>query len=192
MTKARVDQLIEIVLAAPWRRAVLEAVAALDLPDCWVGAGFVRAPLWDSLHGFAKSTPLPDIDIVYFDPMDTSTERETESERRLLKSGPTLPWPDTWWSVRNQARMHLFNNDTPYRNTGDAITHWPETPTAVAIRLNFDGEAEVLAPFGVADLFDMIVRPTPHAREHRMAAYCERMARKDWASRWPKINMIDD
>jgi len=34
----------------PWRRDVLAAVRSLALPDCWVGAGFIRNAVWDYLH----------------------------------------------------------------------------------------------------------------------------------------------
>ena len=37
----------DLIAGQPWRRRALEAVAALDLPDGWIGAGFVRAPVWD-------------------------------------------------------------------------------------------------------------------------------------------------
>jgi len=54
--------------ADPWRMTCLEAVAALALPDGWIGAGFLRTLVWDRLHGFAEPTPLADVDVVFFEP----------------------------------------------------------------------------------------------------------------------------
>ena len=169
--------------ADPWRMACLEAVAALDLPDGWIGAGFLRTLAWDRLHGFAAATPLADVDVIYFDP-ETQREREAEIEKALARRLPAVPW-----SVRNQARMHRNNGDPPYRDTEDALGHWLETPTAVAARLTAAGETEVLAPFGLADLFDLRVRPTPHAksRADRLAAYRLRTTEKAWTATWPGL-----
>lgn len=183
-------ELITIVLQERWRRQALSTVAALVLPDCWIGAGFVRAPVWDQQHGYKTATALADIDVIFFDPEYPDTDREKALERRLARSGPELPWPETHWSVRNQARMHLRNGDSPYRSTEHAIMHWLETPTAVAIRLGKTGAPELLAPFGLKDLFDMVLRPTPHAKAHRMDAFRNRIAGKDWPRYWPRLNVV--
>jgi hypothetical protein len=67
--------------------------------------------------------------------------------------------------------------------------HWPETPTAVAIRLNKVSVPELLAPFGLDDLFNLTVRPTPHAKARKMAVFRERIARKAWRKTWPKLRV---
>ena len=176
--------LLALIAADSWRMACLEAVAALDLPDCWIGAGFVRSPVWDRLHGYETPTPLPDIDVIYHHQGDGPAE-EAAAEASLAEGLPGLPW-----SVRNQARMHLRNGDRPYRSTADALTHWLETPTAVAVRLGPRKGLELLAPLGLDDLFAMVVRPSPHARAGRLAAYRARVAAKDWRSRWPKCRIL--
>lgn len=175
---------------APWRRAALEAVANLELPDCWIAAGFARSPVWDWLHGFDAPTPLGDIDVVYFDPAHPEPEADAALEARLSALVPGLPW-----QVRNQARMHLGNGDPPYRSTGDALTHWLETATAVAVRLEPGDDQSMrpalLAPCGLDDLFGLVIRPTPKtlARPQRMAAFHERLAAKDWQTTWPKLRV---
>ncbi len=60
--------------------------------------------------------------------------------------------------------MHLRNGDAPYGSSAEALAHWLETPTAVALRLNQGGGLELLAPLGTGDLLGLVVRPTPHAR----------------------------
>jgi hypothetical protein len=73
------------VAAQPTMMKVLAAVEALALPDCWVGAGFVRNPVWDALHGFPWSASYTDIDVVYFDAADIDPKRDDviEAEQRL-------------------------------------------------------------------------------------------------------------
>ncbi len=180
----READLLRLIASDPWRMACLEAVAALGLPDCWIGAGFVRTPVWDRLHGHAAPTPLPDIDVIYHRPGDGPAE-EAAAEAALAARLPGEPW-----SVRNQARMHRRNGDRPYRSTADALTFWLETPTALAMRLAPDGRFELLAPFGLDDLYGLVMQPTPHARAQRLPAYRARLASKAFGKTWPKIKIL--
>jgi hypothetical protein len=179
--------ILALVAGDAWRMAALGAVAGLGLPDAWIGAGFLRGAVWDRLHGYQTRTTLADIDVIYFDSEVLDPAVEAALERRLGAVSPGLPW-----SVRNQARMHLKNGDPPYRSSADALAHWLETPTAVALRLNQGGGLELLTPLGTEDLFSLVVRPTPHARAHRLDAYRKRMAKKNWPAKWPRLRMIWD
>ena len=176
-------EILDLAASRADMMAALQAVAALGLPDCWIGAGFARAPVWDALHDYDQPTVLADIDVVFFDPA-SDAEREVPAETALSEALPGLPW-----SVRNQARMARRNGDDPYRDTGDALAHWLETATAVALRLGPDGRLELLAPLGLDDLYGLRVRPTPHARACRLDAYRERLDRKGWAKIWPKLTV---
>ena len=185
-TPASDSDILALVAADGWRMAALGAVAELGLPDGWIGAGFARGAVWDRLHGYSSRTPLDDIDVIYFDPETLDPAAEAVLERRLDERLPGLPW-----EVRNQARMHLRNGDTPYRSTADAMTHWLETPAAVAVRLEAAGTLALLAPLGLDDLFRLWVRPSPHARCHRLAAYRARVAAKAWRKTWPKLKVLE-
>jgi hypothetical protein len=177
------DLFAALFLRDPQRRAVLDAVAALALPDWAIGAGFVRNAVWDRLHGNAASTPLNDVDVLYFDPGDVAPARDEALERRLVAALPGVPW-----SVRNQARMHRRNGDAPYKDTEDAMRHWLESATCVAVRLETDGRLGILAPFGLDDLLALRSRPTAQGRA-RSADYLARMRRKDWPARWPRVSV---
>ena len=177
--------LIALVRADAAVMAALAAVRAAGLPHGAIGAGFVRALVWDHLSGFAVRSTVEDIDVLYQDPADLDPARESEHEARLAHLLPGLPW-----SVRNQARMHRRNGDAPYRDLDDALRHWLETPTCVALTLG-DGDAiAVTAPFGLADLFAMVIRPTPRGRERR-AAFDGRVAAKGWLERWPAARLAE-
>jgi uncharacterized protein len=176
-----------LIAASSFHLAALTAVRALALPDCWIGAGFVRAAVWDHLHGFATPTPLADIDVVWFDPAHLGPDIDAALERRVSATLPGLPW-----SVTNQARMHERNGDPPYLSTSDALRHWPETATAVAVALSATDEVTLTAPLGIDDLLAMVVRPTPHFRKHRLAAFRERQERKNWPAVWPRLRYAVD
>ena len=185
IASGQAEPLLTLIAADPWRMACLRAVADLGLPDCWIGSGFVRAPLWDRLHGFAEPTPLNDIDVIYFDPNDAAPARDEALEAHLTKRVAGAPW-----SVRNQARMHRRNGDRPYRSSEDALRHWLETTAAVAVRLDRQGQVRLMAPFGLDDVVALTVRPTPHARAQRLADYRARCAAKNWAATWPRVRVL--
>ncbi len=44
----------DIIEKDQWMMKVLKAVKTLNLPDWWIGAGFVRSKIWDSIHGYTK------------------------------------------------------------------------------------------------------------------------------------------
>jgi hypothetical protein len=46
-----------------------------------------------------------------------------------------------------------------------------------------------MAPHGVLDLLNLIVRPTP-AFERKMDVYRERVRSKDWPARWPSLTVL--
>jgi hypothetical protein len=178
------DILRALIAGDPWRMQVLRTVRALDLPDWAIGAGFVRSRVWDWLSGDARTTMPTDIDVLYYDAENLDPARETVFEGRLNEA---LPAP---WSVTNQARMHVENDEAPYASTEDALRHWLETPTAVAVRLSADDEIGVLAPWGLDDLFTMTVRPTPSGRA-KFDVYRRRIAAKNWAATWPGVRAAD-
>ena len=88
-----------------------------------------------------------------------------------------------------QPGAHAPDQRSPgYQSLEEGLCHWLETPTAVAVRLEPDGALTVIAPFGLADLFDLRSRPTPVGRA-RWDDYLARMRAKDWPRRWPRVRV---
>ncbi len=52
----------------PLRWHLLKAVRALDLPDIWIGTGFVRNAVRDHLHQRPPTTPAGDVNVIWHDP----------------------------------------------------------------------------------------------------------------------------
>jgi hypothetical protein len=176
-------EILRAIAADRWMMAILEAARQLNLPDWMIGAGFVRSKVWDVLHGYETRTPLDDIDLIYFDPSDLSVQREKRIEATLT----AMLFVN--WSAKNQARMHLRNHEDPYTSSEDALAHWPDTPTCVAVTLDVDGHLRLIAPYGVRDLVNLTVRPSPGF--HRdLAIYKQRVADKDWSSKWPSLRIL--
>ncbi|WP_196351640.1 nucleotidyltransferase family protein, partial [Vibrio campbellii] len=52
------DKLAQLLAKDPIRVQALQCVRSLDLPDCYIAAGFVRNLVWDHLHQKHNPTPL--------------------------------------------------------------------------------------------------------------------------------------
>ncbi|ULO07266.1 nucleotidyltransferase family protein [Paenibacillus sp. 19GGS1-52] len=180
------EDIIQLVKADPWMMEILAAAKSLQLPDWWVCAGFVRAKIWDVLHGFEQRTALPDVDVIYFDSTNLQEAEEKKLEARLRSINPAIPW-----SVKNEARMHVVNNLSPYTSAIDAISKFPETATALGLSLDEQDRILLTAPHGIQDVINLILRPTPHFIEHTelIPIYEMRLVSKNWKSIWTGLDI---
>lgn len=176
-------QLKQWIVQDSKRMKALWAVAEMGLPDGCLAAGFVRNLAWDRMHGFSSPTVLNDIDLIYFDLNDVSEERDRHIEKRL-KSMADLPW-----SVKNQARMHERNRDSPYASTSDAMSYWVEVETAVGASLNDSGEVVITAPFGAEPLFNFTI--TLNTKRPKPLSFQQRIAEKRWLEIWPQLKVVN-
>lgn len=174
-----------LLLNDPERINALSVVQSLNLKDGWIGAGFVRDAVWAYRHGFAPQAFSSDVDVIWFDPEHCHSTQDRALEATLNQLSPTVNW-----SVKNQARMHQRNGDAPYLSTADAIQYWPETATAVAVRLGNANLIEIIAPYGLDDLFELRLRPTPRFEREKRGVFSQRVAVKRWQERYPLLQVI--
>ena len=180
-----------IALAARSSRLVraLEAARDLSLSSWCIGAGAVRNLVWDHLHGFGMETPAEDIDLVFLDEDDISQEFE-----HLLEGKLALAEPSFNWDVVNQAGVHRWVKShaarahQPFQSLAEGVASWPETATCVGVALTESGHFEVIAPHGLSDLFEMVIRWNPGRVSS--AVFAERVAKKRFAERWPRVKVL--
>lgn len=174
-----------LIAGDPWMMNVLRRVRELNLPDSCVCAGFVRSKIWDILHGFHSPTPLQDVDVVYYDAKDTRESAERGYERVLQEMDSTIPW-----SVKNQARMHEKSGFLPFVSTIDGIAHFTETCTAVGTYMDAEGDIHIIAPHGLDDLSNLIVKPTPYfLSPEKIHIYRDRIQSKQWQVQWHLLRL---
>jgi hypothetical protein len=148
----------------------------------------VRDTVWNALTGRSHAAPHADLDVVYF-ANDEPSAWQREHEAQLVRYAPQFRW-----EVVNQAWVHTWYAEAfarevePLRGVEQGLATWPETATAVGVRLDAAGTLHVIAPFGLHDLFALVVRHNP-ARASG-AAYRERVAKKRWAQRWPELQIL--
>ena len=152
--------------------------------NLYLGGGIIRNIIWDFLHGFTDPTPIDDVDVIYYDAQNTDKAFDIKIEENLKSIKP-----NTLWSVKNQGRMHIANNEQPYASLEDALIKFPETVSAILVKLNDDNSYEFIAPFGYDDLFRLIVRPTPHFMS-KLDKYRDRINKKNWKQNWSHLEMF--
>ena len=184
-------RLRRLARSSAWFWPALLSVRDLKLESWCIGAGAVRNLVWDHLHGVHTPSFLADVDVAYFDPSDTSPAHDAALQDTLSRARPEVPW-----EVTNQAGVHHWFEShfghavTPLRSLDEAVASWPEFATSVGVGLRRDLTIDIIAPHGLDDLFGCIVRRNP-ARVS-LATYRQRVAQKRYASRWPRVTVIDE
>jgi hypothetical protein len=171
-----------------WLEEILERFEEIVLPDSWLVAGCIAQTIWNLGCGQPAELGLKDVDLIYFDEQDLSFESEVDHERRLRDLFRHLPIK---LDVKNEARVHLWYEERfgyaikPYLSSADAIATFPTTATAVGVCW-IRGKLECCAPFGLDDLFGLVVRP--NKRQITRTIYEAKVDR--WRPIWPRLNFL--
>lgn len=86
--------------------------------------------------------------------------------------------------------MHLRNGNSPWYSTENALQYWPETATAIAVRLGEKDKVEIIAPYGLSDLFELRLRPPPPFEDEKLTIFRQRVREKRWLARYPGLQLI--
>ena len=168
----------------PDMMAILTIIRDLELKDSWLAAGSVRNFIWNLLSDKPAFDRETDVDVIFFDP-DVSYEETLALENKLRED-----FPQYQWELKNQVYMHRHSPYTPpYVNSCDAMSKYPERCTAIGLRLYADATVELFAPYGLEDILNFQVRPTPHFLENddRMKLYQQRLSKKNWQVKWENL-----
>jgi hypothetical protein len=180
------ERLVEILRATPPLMQALSVAGHLCLPDWLVFSGAVYQPVLNHLTGRPLDYGIKDYDLGYFDASDLSYDAEDTVIRRV-KTAFDEPLR-SMVEVRNQARVHLWFEAkfgepyAPLSCTAEALERFASATFAVGIRLEPDDRLHIEAPFGLADLFALRLRPNPY----RKTVGFDR-ASADVRRRWPEL-----
>lgn len=185
---ARAHRLEAIIRADPGLMRLLAVLRDLGLPQWRLVAGCLYQTVWNVLTGQPRGTGIRDYDLAYFDE-DLSWEAEDAVIRRVAAAprggvGPV--------EARNQARVHLwfesrFGAACPPLASADAsLGRYASVVHALGVRLEQDGRLDIAAPFGLHDLFAMIVRPN-HALDNAAAHRAKAERAK---AIWPQLTVL--
>lgn len=157
-------------------------------PSAYIAAGAIRNSVWSYLHEQSYSLEQGDIDIIYFDQYDNN-HNELSIEKALK-----IEFQNIQWDVINQATVHTWyktehgNAIEPLTSIFQALSFWPETATAIAIRLNASGHLECIALFGLDDLLDLKLRRNKTLVSHQV--FLQRIYSKKFLKKWPNLQHV--
>ena len=182
------ERLVSLVRDSKWFMQALHAVSDLRLESWCIGAGAVRNLVWDDLHAYKQPSKLADVDVTYFDNRDISPIRDQYLQSILRNKCPEFPW-----EVTNQAAVHIWfegHFGHPVEtliSLDDAVASWPEFATCVGIFLDNRDAIQVIAPYGLEDLFACRIRRNP--KRVSSETYLQRLAEKRYVERWPNVTV---
>jgi 8-oxo-dGTP pyrophosphatase MutT (NUDIX family) len=182
------DRLRAVVAGSPILTTILDRWSSMNLPDCWLSGTAIAQTAWNAAFGLSPEYGIADIDLVYFDASDLSEQGEARRAARVRDLFPDVP---LWIDAKNEARVHLWYESKfgypieAYQSSGQAISTFPTTAGAVAIRPN-GRSLSIFAPFGLSDLLNCTVRP--NKAQITQAIYEAKIAR--WRDCWPELTII--
>ena len=183
----QLKDLEEILFKNKTLKEILTRLEKSNLKNYYVGAGAINQTVFNYLHNFKIDANIKDYDIIYYDE-DLSYEKEDlviKYIKELLKD------LDVDVDIKNQARVHLWynkkynDNRKPYTSLEDAVSRWGTTITCIGVRLE-DDNLIVDAPYGLNDLFNMIIRPVKI--DFKEEDYVKKVNK--WKKNWPKLTII--
>jgi len=184
-----VARLEAIVVGNPRLMSVLRTARVLDLPDWLLVSGAVYQGVWNHLTGRDPNYGLKDYDLAYYDASDLSYE----AEDRVIRHGAAAFAPDVspLVEIRNQARVHIWFEGhfgepySPLSCSAEALSRFVAPAFAVGVRLLADDHLHVEAPFGLADLFTLRLRPNPYRVTTGFAKISAKVR-----ERWPEVTIV--
>ncbi|MET7898839.1 nucleotidyltransferase family protein [Streptomyces mirabilis] len=169
---------------------VLSRTAAMGLPGWYLTAGCLFQTVWNVVTDRSPTSGIKDYDVFYFDDSDLSWEAEDAVIRAGQEAFGGLA---TQVEIRNEARVHLWYEQKfgvpcdPHTSTESAIDCFAATTCCMGVRLEPDGRWRVYAPHGLADVFNLVVRPNPVLAPQEV--YETKAAR--WRQQWPELTVLD-
>ncbi|MGQ3479489.1 nucleotidyltransferase family protein [Paenibacillus sp. TY11] len=186
----QMDGLTRIIESNPMLDAVLQKAVELEIEHYYVGAGCIAQSVWNHLLGLPLQHGINDVDFVYYD-ADVSYDKECEVIHNVREQFGDMDMP-VRLDIKNQARVHLWYEQhfgytiQPYNSLEEAINTWPTTATALGVRRTEGGAWKVYAPFGLNDLFGLIVRA--NKVQITQEIYNNKVQR--WRANWPGLRVI--
>ena len=170
--------------------AILRELRVLA-PHAYIAAGVLRHLVWAHLHEQAYVLDHTEIDVVFYDPRPQSRIYEQQWAENL-----TEKFPNIQWDVTNQAWVHLwYRTDqnqgiAPLTSIAHALSLWPETATALAVRLDQNHQLECIAPLGLDDLFELKLRWNPTLVSYQV--FERRLLTKQFLNKWSKLRLVNN
>ena len=168
---------------------VFTRATAMNLPGWYLTAGCLYQTVWNVVTGQPAEAGILDYDLAYFDASDLSWDAEDAVIQTGQRVFAGLPAPV---QIRNQARVHLWYEQKygvacpRHESTEAAIDTFEATTACLGVRIEPGGRWRIYAPHGLADVFNLVVRPNPLLAPSEV--YEAKITR--WRRQWPSLTVL--
>ncbi len=189
-TAAIIDaRFIETAFQNASNARLFERLVASGLPNWILVSGSLFQTVWNLQTGRPATHGIKDYDVFYFEESDLSWEAEDKWIKRIAEATADL---GIEVEVRNQARVHLWYEEKfgaaypPLKSAFEGIDRFLHSSCAVGLYPGTDGVPCVYAPFGLQDIFDMVLRANPlNPLDDR-----RREKEEKWRVLWPELRVV--
>ena len=180
-------QVVQLSLMNRINASILERFPSLGIQDWWLTSGCLFKTVGNLRSGRPAGQGIKDYDIFYF-----SEDLSYEAEDQVIKDAAWLFSDiDADIQVRNQARVHEWYPEKfgiaypALTNASEGILRLPARTAAVGLKRTGDHFLDLFAPYGLDDLWNLIV--TPNRTLPILRVYAEKAAR--WQQEWPNLTV---
>ena len=181
------EQLEKLVSTNIEIQEIFKILRKFHLGHAYLCAGSIRTLVWNSLNQKPTNLVLGNLDIFY------NSQFETAEEHQVLNTQLNQTYSKYLWSLHNLSQV---NPHTGHHQGGqtvlDGIATFPETASAIGINLDFQGKVTIIAPYGLNDLFEFRLQPTPNfaTSQAKLDLFTKRIERKQWLTTWPQVKVV--
>jgi hypothetical protein len=183
--EAMAAKVVGLMLLNRSNAAILERLPKLGLRDWWLTGGCIVQTVWNLRTGRPADEGVRDYDLFYFsEDLSEEAERQVQFDAHRLLPDLSVPL-----QIKNQARVHLWYPEkygiaySALTSASEGIMRFVSTTNAVGIKRTGDDHLDVFMPYGLSNVWDMVMKPNrllPLAN-----IYAEKAAR--WQKQWPKL-----
>lgn len=182
------EKFLDIISHDPELNEIFKILERMHLPEATICGGTIRNLIWNKQTGHHSSLKLGDIDVYY--------KNSSQSYENFLMTKEILAQNHSLylWNIKNIClpARHLSHRRF-YDSIEKTIADFPETATSVGVQKSRLNGYHVIAPYGLADLFELQVSPTPNYAVGQAGhqRYQQRLTNKAWQARWPELTIND-
>ncbi|KRL04949.1 nucleotidyltransferase family protein [Liquorilactobacillus oeni] len=181
-------ELISLVKNTPEFNEIHQILTKYHLQDALICSGALRNLVWNKLTNRSNSILSSNLDILYTNPAETYEQMLT------LRAIITQSHSKYLWNLQNTALNNVKTRQPFGKNRALALESVPETCSAVGVFLTPNNEIKVIAPFGLENLFNMEIHPTPRFVHDPtlLKQFKRRVISKKWGEIWPQLTFFDN
>nr|WP_241259172.1 nucleotidyltransferase family protein [Ligilactobacillus pobuzihii] len=180
------EKFLDIISQNAEINEIFTILEKMHLRQATICGGTIRNLIWNTLTGRHSSLKIGDIDVYYHDPSQ-SYEDYLFTQEILNQNHSLYLWnlQNIALPARHASHIHFYDS------IEKTLAGFPETCTSIGVQRDHLKNYQIIAPYGLTDLFNLNVKPTPGYRNGQPGhqRYVQRINNKNWATQWPELKI---